>query len=167
MVVSFEDQQMKTIKTGAGFSLVELMVAVAVLSIGLITVITAILASIQLERQSRELTMAKNASELQMQFLRGLPYSGATDGNDIIAHLGANATWSGDFAVNGLRPAPNDTDGSPTICGWFSVTKRAGSVNNNLVDITVRVQWRGGRGGPQIYEMVGMKSDRGTRYQAP
>lgn len=144
---------MNSTKTRSGFTLIELMVAVAVLSVGLLAVITAILASVQLERQSKDLNIAKNATELQMQRLRGMPY----------ADVAALAGTTQNFEVATLKPVQGDTNG----CGEITVATHAGVTNGNLVDITVRVVWQGNRGGAQTYEMAGMKSDRGINYQAP
>ena len=136
--------------------------AVAILAIGMITTITVILNSLSLERQSKELTISKNAAELEMQRLRGIPY-----GDLLVMIQGANPanrSITGDFAVNGVLPAPNDTDGDPNQCGWFSLQIRNGSVNDNLIDITVRVRWRQRGVGTRTYELQSVKSDRGTRF---
>jgi prepilin-type N-terminal cleavage/methylation domain-containing protein len=141
---------MNSTKARSGFTLIELMIAVAVLSVGLLAVITAILASVSLERQSKELTIAKNATELQMQRLRGLPF----------ADVAALAGTTQNFEVATLKPAQGDTNG----CGEITVAAHAGVVNGNLFDITVRVVWQGNRGRVQTYELAGMKSDRGVNF---
>ena len=163
---------MKANKNTSGFTLLELMVAVAILAIGLLAMITVIVNSMHLEHQSKELNTAKNAAELQVQRLRGMNFLDLLNLIDAppagITSNGMMAT--GNFEVLGLRlfidPITNlpDADG---MCGRFEVEKRAGVVNDNLVDLTVFIEWRGQRGGNQTFEMGSMRSDRGMRYVAP
>ena len=71
---------------------------------------------------------------------------------------------TGNFEVLGLRTQATDPDG---LCGRFQVVKRAGVVNNNLLDLMVFIEWRGQRGGNQTFQMASMRSDRGMRFVAP
>jgi hypothetical protein len=100
-----------------------------------------------------------------MQFLRGRDYVTLLADIGDPAKGGNGTVMRGGFAVASLRPVTGVGDLlNDGLCGWFEVQKRAGAVNENLVDITVRVQWQGGQGGPQVYELVSMKSDRGQRW---
>jgi len=146
---------------GGGFTLLELMISVSLIAVTLLAAVTVILNAMHLETQAKELNKAKNACELEMQRLRGLDF---LDLLNLIDTQGNGTFYQGNFAVAGLSVRPSDGDG---MCGWFEVRKRAGAVNDNLVDITVRVEWRGKRGGDQVFQLVSMRSDRGLRWQAP
>lgn len=141
------------------FTLIEVMIAAAVLTLALTATISVIVNAMLLENQSHELNLAKNAAELQLQRLRGMPYSRLLD--DIADPPGDGTRRTGSWFVAGLRVRDGDADGQ---CGWWQVEKRAGAVNDNLLDIVVRVQWRSRRGGDQVFELRSMRSDRGLRH---
>lgn len=141
-----------------GFTLIELMVATAILAIALVMMITALVSAMHLETQSKEMTTARLAAELQMQRLRGLHYA------DLLGMIPAGLdTATGSFAVDALRVQRNDPD---QIAGEFTIQKRAGT-SDNLLDITVTVRWLGNKGGNQAFTLVSMISDRGMRWQNP
>jgi hypothetical protein len=137
------------------------MVAVAILAVALVASLTVILNSMHLENQTEELNTAKNAAELQLQQLRGLTFPQLLD---LVNTQGNGSFFQGSFEVLGLRSQAGDADGR---CGWFEVRKRPGVVNENLIDLTVRVEWLGSRGGNQDFQMVSMRSDRGQRWTPP
>jgi Tfp pilus assembly protein PilV len=141
------------------------MIATAILAVAILAVVTVIINSISLERSSKELNIAKNAAELQMQQLRGLPFGAVPQSLlDMIDTQGDGNVFQGNFNVVGLRVQPGDADQQ---CGWFELRKRAGAVNENLIDITVRIDWAPAQGRAQQFMLVSMRSDRGTRWVDP
>ena len=78
-----------------------------------------------------------------------------------IAYRGPEAFRQGRV---GVRPIALDADGQ---CGRFRLQKNAASADDNLIDLTVWVEWAGQRGGNQQFMLVSMRSDRGMRWQAP
>ncbi|MHC4600871.1 MAG: prepilin-type N-terminal cleavage/methylation domain-containing protein [Planctomycetota bacterium] len=162
---------MKAMKSTSGLTLLELMVATAILAIGLLAMITVIVNSMHLEHQAKELNTAKNAAELQLQQLRGMPYLNLLNYIDAppagITVVGTTA--HGNFDVIGLRLAVNPATGvidQDGMCGRFEVQK-VGAVNDNLLNLNVFIEWRGQRGGNQTFQLSSMRSDRGTRWVAP
>ena len=146
----------------AGFSLLELMVATAILAIALVASISVIVNSTLLETQAKETNTAKNAAQLQMQRLRGMNYEELLT---LVATVPGDGTIrTGSFGVYGLAVRRGDPDGE---CGWFEIRKRAGAVNENILDLTVRIEWRSDRGRDQDFELVSVRTDRGLRWEPP
>jgi|GEM_PF-2792554 len=155
---------MKTRKK-SGFSLLELMIAGVVLALGLLTSITVTLNAAALERTNTDRDTAKDAAKLQMQGLKGrglVTLLEWIDGTQTppAGWTADGTTVQGPFEVYGLKEQTGDTDG----CGWVQITKRAGAVNDNLLDLTVRVEWET-NGRDMAYELNSMKSDRGKRWE--
>jgi prepilin-type N-terminal cleavage/methylation domain-containing protein len=176
---------MKTLKNTSGLTLLELMIAVAILAIGLLAMVTVIVNSLHLEHQSKELNTAKNAAEFQLQRLRGMSYLDLLNMVDAPPPGAPNfiqsdgTTAEGHFEVVGLRlsvdPLNNNQPDSDGFVGRFTVSKTVQYkddlnetvLDNNLVDLTVFIEWRGQRGGNQTFEITSMRSDRGERWQQP
>jgi prepilin-type N-terminal cleavage/methylation domain-containing protein len=146
----------------SGFTLLELMVATAILAVALVATVSVLTNAMLLENQAEEQNTATNAAQLQMQRLRGMDFE------VLLAMVndppGDGTSVEGAFAVHGLRARGADADGD---CGWFEIRKRAGAVNDNVLDITVRIEWESRRNAAMEYQMVSVRSDRGMRWEPP
>jgi prepilin-type N-terminal cleavage/methylation domain-containing protein len=163
----------------AGFSLLELMIAVSVLVIGVAFTARSIIASTQLARSNRESVIAVEAARRTIETLRGeafaqvfARYNPATSDDPGGAAPGPN------FVVAGLDPMPDDADGRvgqivlPTLAGAGSVLRENmndaslglprdldldgvvdgadHAANYRILPVLVRVRWRGERGAQQV-----------------
>jgi len=104
-------------RTRAGFSLVEVSVAMCVMVVALSALVSSLVASSGMHRVSSETAVAQRAAVQLLEQIQGAPFaeiyraynaSAADNGGLTIAPPGAN------FAVAGLDPAPGDADG---LCG--------------------------------------------------
>ena len=96
-----------------GFSLLEVMIAMVVLTVAILGLVTAIITSMRLTSTNRENTLAMNAARQKIEEMQAWPggfseifaaYNNAT-GDD--AGLAAAAP-GGTFTVSGLRPISTD-----------------------------------------------------------
>jgi len=101
----------------AGFSLVEVSVAMCVMVVALSALVSSLVASSGMHRVSSETAIAQRAAVQLLEQMQGAPFAeiyrayNATTADNAgltIAPPGAN------FAVAGLDPAPGDVDG---VCG--------------------------------------------------
>lgn len=101
----------------AGFSLVEVSVAMAVTVVALTALVSSLLASARLHRTSHETALAQRAAAQMLERLQGAPFeevfaayntAAGDDGALTVAAPGA------DFAVERLDPLVADADG---MCG--------------------------------------------------
>jgi len=85
------------------------MVAMAILSVALLSMISVIITNMKLDRLTREYNIAQNAANLELERVMSLPYN-----DDILVgmNLDTNPTHSFDFDVRGLGLLPVGT-GSP------------------------------------------------------
>lgn len=142
----------------SGFSLVELMVAVAIIAIALVSLISVIVTNIKLDDMTRELIVATNAANLELERLRGVNY------NTGIRDLLVGGAYQEDFAVRGLRllpPASDPRKKTADLPGYIDIRSEAGS-DDNIVDIRVFVDWLGADGNTKTVELVSKRSDRGV-----
>lgn len=98
----------------AGFSLVEVAVAAAVLTIAVGGLSSAIISAAALNRVNNETSLAEAAVRRTMERVRGVPFDSAfarfnTDPSDDPA--GAGTAPGANFAVTGLEAQPGDADG--------------------------------------------------------
>jgi len=96
------------------FTIVELMTAVAVLVIAMLSASRAIVASIQLSSSNQLLAIANEAARREVEILRGETLSGVFARYDGLAADdpgGAGTAPGASFAVPGLAPVAGDADG--------------------------------------------------------
>jgi prepilin-type N-terminal cleavage/methylation domain-containing protein len=174
-----------------GFTLIELMVAIAIIAISLVTLVSVILANIRLDDLTKEMNLAANAINLQVERLRGVPYNVGIRDN-----LGTGSNPVGEYTENfpvpllrgyndpfaayasTTNPHPNETRGfihmRSELVPKSAVTNRNDidydpldfaiedySDQSCMVRFRVRVDWRGADGKPKFLEMHSMRSDRG------
>lgn len=98
-----------------GFTLIEIMVATVILTIGLGTGVYALLLSLNLERAVRERGAALQAAESVLEQVRNTTFNevflryNATTADDPVTGVSPGPA----FDVRGLRAAPGDPDGLP------------------------------------------------------
>lgn len=117
-------------RSQAGFTLIEIVVGLAILVIALLGLTAAIIASLQAGRVAREHGIALSAAETRMTELRSSTES------ELLA-LGATST----FAVSGLVQR---ADGTPVGEVTIDATRRP------LYRLVVWVRWRGPYGNEQL-----------------
>lgn len=101
----------------AGFTIVEVMVAVVVLVIAIVGIVGAMLSAMALNRVNRETAIAQQAARRMVETVAGVPFREAyavfntvngDDGGMSMAERGPS------FVVDGLQPQTGDADG---VCG--------------------------------------------------
>lgn len=114
----------------SGFTIIEAMIALAILAFGVLAVSAAQLAALKSSRSSRSLTEAMYLAEQQMELFYGMSRAEAQ------AVLG-DANYPNDTA-NPIDPDPNDQDQTTYDRSWQIQmdTPTAG-----LATFTVRVNW--------------------------
>lgn len=121
-------------KNQKGVSLVELMIALAVIAIALLGIVGVILHTISLKEANREQQIAKTAATRQLETIK---LAGKTN-YDTVA-----LTYNGStFAVNDLA---NNGVGTVTV----------DSTNPDLLELRILIQWTGVRGQTR-YELRSM-----------
>jgi prepilin-type N-terminal cleavage/methylation domain-containing protein len=128
-----------------GFTLVELMMGIVVLSVSLLGMLGLVATSFGMSRSAHEMTQAKNGAMRKLEEIRELA---RTDFGLVVSRYGIGSE-SGfrDFAVGNLSPRPGDADGRPG-----RVTASPAGFGSNLLDVVVRVEWQGS-GGARSFEM--------------
>lgn len=163
---------MKLVKEKSGFSLVELMVAVAIIAIALVSLISVILTNIRLDDMTREIIVATNAANLELERLRGVNF------NTGIKDRLVGGVYEEDFDVIGLRkltatvgpkvdPHKATVDFMPGFihiqAAPIDPSHPTGDPDlNNVVDMTIIVDWLGVDGNPKSITLVSKRSDRGV-----
>ena len=167
-----------------GVSLLELMVATALLAVALVSIISVLISAMRLDNQTNEMSIAKQAAEFKLEHMRG--YNGVNfptmqtmvDLGGTTRHMASqptsgNAAFLGfveNFQIQGLKPQTGDQDG---MCGFCLVSRFVeGSTltrldptgADNLFRIHVRIDWVSNVGGNQSYELFGLISDRGANW---
>ena len=97
----------------AGFSMVESLVFIALLTIGLLGLSASIVKSMALSESNRERAVAAEAGRMALETLRSQPFDEVFERyNDYSPDNPASGTSPGaDFDVPGLNPADDDGDG--------------------------------------------------------
>ena len=124
-------------RTNAGFSLLEVVIAITVLTLALIGATGSILAGDRLQRVNRESALAENAVREVLESMRGSVLAttfarfNATAGDDPAGVVSPGAT----FAVEGLR-APPQNGGAPVGSIVFPVVLDGGvpELREDVVD---------------------------------
>ena len=133
----------KSMRTDA-FTLVETVVALGILSVGILAVAASALTSLKFARESRAMTQAMYLAEDQMEVFRTTP------GADVIA------MGSGNDPTNPIDPDPNDDDTTEFIRRW---TIAADSPEAGMITITVEVDWVDPLGITRTVQLRSMRVD--------
>lgn len=116
----------------AGFSLLEVIIAMGILATGLLAVALGQLSAVKLSRQSRYLTHAVNLAQQQTEIFRLTPN----------ANMPANGTYND--PNNPMSPLPNDDPANPnpdltTYVRRWTIAQNAPVPG--VTTITVQVDW--------------------------
>ena len=118
-----------------GFSLLEVVVALAVISIALLAMLTMMLNTSNLKEVGRQRSLAMQAAMAKLEELK------AQDFDTIVPNYGPGGAQNS-FDVDGLRDGNNDAQGVITI----------DDTNPDLLDLTIIVTWEGIGGKSLVYE---------------
>ena len=129
-------------KVSAGFTIIEVMIAMAIMSIGVLSMGVAQISAIRLSSTSSHLSQAMYLAEEQMEIFHSLPF---------------NATFQ-IAAANVPDPAnplvPVIGDASNYTRTWTIVPNQPPS---GLTQITVTVTWNTSNGGRNSVSLTGLK----------
>lgn len=136
-----------------GISIVELMVALAVIAIALFALISMITHTVAIKEAQKELSIAKQAAATKLEEIKSILYStiagtysaaSSTTYNDV-DNVTTYSLPNNLFPVKGLnRPVTPDTTFVTSKEGQGKITIDA--TNAELLDITVEIKWNGIRG---------------------
>ena len=118
-----------------GMSLIEVMIALAVISIAVFAFMNSLFYAIRMKESHRELVLAQEAATLKLEEIRAQPF------DDIFTVYGA-AGYS--FDVEGLA----HPDNSPSLLGYGTVTVDDSQLD--LLDVEVKIEWVGVYGATQF-----------------
>jgi Tfp pilus assembly protein PilV len=123
----------------AAFTLVEVMVASAVLVLGIVTAITAMQRGLQAQDTARNLSLATQLMQTEMEQLR-------------------LKSWSQLGALQSAGPAAVTLDNAAgAAAARFTCTRTITDVRTDLKEITLTAEWRGYDGRPHTARLI-------TRY---
>ncbi len=128
----------------SGFTLIEVLIAMAILGVGLLSIAVAQLTAIKVSSRSKNLQQAMFLAREQMDDLEALPLNAPA--------LQAAATTPD--PGNPLR-ATNDPDDQTSFDRSFAVTPNAPSPG--LASITVTVIWNSPQGGTRQVQLSSVK----------
>lgn len=114
-------------RTDGGFSVVELMIALSLVVVVLLSLFVTVGSTHRLARESDETALAKNGVRQMAEQVRSLTFEAASGYDGF------------DFDIPGLRARPGDSDALP---GEILVS----SVSLELLEITIRAEWRNSDG---------------------
>jgi len=121
------------------FTLVEVMVASVVLVLGIVTAITAMQRGLQAQDTARNLSLATQLMQTEMEQLR-------------------LKSWSQLDALQAAGPASVTLDNAAgTAAARFTCTRMIADVRTDLKEITLTAEWRGYDGRPHTARLI-------TRY---
>jgi prepilin-type N-terminal cleavage/methylation domain-containing protein len=103
-----------------GFTLVEVLVAVIVMSIALIVLITCFSGAVGIQRKARAHTLAQNTAQSKLETLRSTGWSGLTFGTTTVAVPGlTNGTMTTTVTLQAVSLAKIRVrvEWSPTVAG--------------------------------------------------
>ena len=148
------------VKNEQGFTLLELMIAITLISIVLIGLISALMSCMTLDKLSKEYNMAATAAKQELERLQIINY------NDEIANklAAGGGQITGDFDVPGLKISPKDSYGASNKSGYY-IIKEVNAGDHNLVDIKVIIEWKTVVGRYKKIEIITRRSDRGENWQ--
>ncbi len=133
----------------SGFTLIETMVSLAILSIGLIALVFSMMQALKYTRQSRSLTHAMYLAQQQIESFHSMP------GADVVALTGA-AGYPSD-PNNPIDPDPGDADATVFTRRWFI---QPDTPEEGIITVSVEVDWVDQIGVTRTIELHTMKSDQ-------
>ena len=120
-------------RRSAGLSLIEIMIALGIVSVALCGIISAVLHSQTMQDLNRQLDLARNAAMAKMDEVR------ARDFDTVVATYGGAANANNRFGVTGLPPL------AAVAANQIGVVTLDTS-NSSLIEVRVRVEWRSQKG---------------------
>jgi prepilin-type N-terminal cleavage/methylation domain-containing protein len=108
----------KGLRKARGFTLVEIMLALAVMAVGTIGLVSAIIGGMRLEQINAEKALARNAAERVLSGLRGHPNL-----REAYARYGGGGSGE-TFDVRGLSPVPGESAGRVIVWRIKSATPK-------------------------------------------
>ena len=123
------------VKTSAGFTLLEAIIAIIIIAIALMGLISVFARTMTIESINAEENQAMNAARGKMELISLMGY-------DSVVETFANAS-NANFPVAGLTPIEGDKD---DLAGRVAISDHPGE-KRSYVDVTVMVEWTGS-GGP-------------------
>lgn len=130
-----------------GVTLLELMIALAVMAVSIFAILTMIMYTISAKESQRELALAKEAVQKKLDELKGQPWATLTQ-------VVPPGTAYDPFTVEGLsHPATADKRGKGTVTILSTRLDPVNPLRISLIDVEVRVDWKGVYGGNSTYAM--------------
>lgn len=120
---NFTNMKIEFLKKKEGFTLVEFLIAIVILSVGLLALINLQITSIQSNHDSKEMTRATFLAEQEMEVLKNTPYG----------TLSIGTTQDPNNPMNGLGHSGGIFNRSWTIQNYNG--------SNLMKEITVNVSW--------------------------
>lgn len=136
-------------RRSAGFSLLEVMIALAILVVGVVGATAGQVIAMRVSTTSRDHTLAMHLAEQQMEVFRGMS---ASD----VKGLAAEAGYPNDPA-NPIDPDPADGNPMRFDRRWFVAPD---TPEANMITVTVEVGWLDSLGNPRVARVQGLKADR-------
>lgn len=120
-------------RSSSGFTLIEISIALGILSVGLLGVAAATITAMAVSTQSRERTQASYLAQQQLEIFRMTPEAG------LLAVIAAGTT----DPSNPIDPDPNDGDTRTYDRRWLI---QADTPETGVYTLTVFVDWVDDRG---------------------
>ncbi len=124
-----------------GFSIVELVIAIAILATALMGIVSLYIQTVALSELNREMQIASFAAQQKLEEIRGISFE--------LLPVSYPAFTPVRFDIPGLEPLPPDTRTGTVIVDY---------TNPDLLTVTAQVRWRGIRGDSTIPPMTTMIS---------
>jgi len=128
----------------SGFTLLEVMIAMAILGVGLLSIAVAQLSAIKLSSRSKNLQQAMFLAREQMDDIEALPLGSA------LLQVGATTNDPG-------NPLSTSTDPDDQTTYNRSVTVTPNSPSAGLAQVSVTVIWNGAQGGIRQVQLNSVK----------
>jgi len=135
-------------RRGSGFSMIEVMIALAILGFGLLAATAGQLAAIKTSRQSRTQTGAMYLAIQQMELFQSMP------SDDVIAAI-TDPNYPDD-PNNPIDPDPNDDDTTTYARSW---TLTEDDPENGSISIVIDVDWTDSLGRARTTSLRSLKAE--------